>query len=100
MSSYKIIILEQAVSEIEESCLYYNNQSPGLGFKFEEDVFQLLEIIKNNPLLFPIKFEYMHEALLGRFPYIIVYEVVGKKIIIIAVFHTKRHPDKKIKRSR
>ena len=100
MPSYKIIILEQAISEIAESCLYYNNKLQGLGFEFEEEIFQLLELIKDNPLLFPIKFAHIHEVVVARFPFVINYEVFGKQIIVSAVFHTKQHPDKKIKRKR
>ena len=70
MPSYKVIILEQAISEIADSCLYYNEELPGLGFEFEEEVFQLLEIIKGNPLLFPIKFAHIHEAVVLRFPFV------------------------------
>lgn len=100
MPSYKIIILEQAISEIAESCLYYNNKLPGLGFEFEEEIFQLLHLIKDNPLLFPIKFAHIHEAVVARFPFVINYEVLGKQIIVSAVFHTKQHPDKKTKKKR
>ena len=98
MPFYKIIILEQAVSEIAESCLYYNNKFPGLGFEFEEEIFQLLQLIKNNPLLFPIKFAHIHEAVVARFPFVINYEVFGKQIIVSAVLHTRQHPDKKTKK--
>lgn len=100
MPSYKIIILEQAISEIAESCLYYNKKVPGLGLEFEEEIFQLLEIIKHNPYLFPIKFAHIHEAVVTRFPFVINYEVYGKQIIVSAIFHTKRHPDQKLKRKR
>jgi hypothetical protein len=96
--SYKIIILEQAVSEIADSCMYYNNKVPGLGFDFEDEVFQLLEIIKDNPLLFPVKFAHIHEAVVTRFPFVINYEIFGKQIIVSAVIHAKRHPDNKTKR--
>ena len=98
MPSYKVIILEEAISEITESCLYYNDNAPGLGLEFEEEVFQLIEKIKENPLLFPIKFAHFHEAVLTRFPFVLTYEVFGKQIIVSAVFHTKRNPDKKTKR--
>lgn len=98
MSSYKIIILEEAVSEITESCAYYNKNSPGLGLAFEEEVFQLFGKIKDNPFLFPVKFAHIHEAVVTRFPFVVTYEVLGKQIIVSAVFHTKRNPDKKIKR--
>ena len=100
MPSYKIIILDQAISEIAESCLYYNRKLPGLGFEFEEEVFQLLEVIQDNPLLFPIKFAQIHEAVVTRFAFVINYEVFEKQIIVSAVFHAKQHPDKKIKRKR
>jgi hypothetical protein len=89
MPSYKVIILEEAISEITESCLYYNENAPGLGLEFEEEVFQLIEKIKENPLLFPIKFAHFHEAVLTRFSFVITYEVFGKQIIVSAVFHTK-----------
>lgn len=100
MPSYKIIILEEAISEITESCLFYNEKAPGLGLEFEEEVFQLFERIMQNPLLFPVKFVNIHEALLPRFPFVVTYEIFGKKIIVSGVFHTKRNPDKKIKRRR
>lgn len=100
MASYKIIIVEQAISEIAESCLYYNLKLPGLGIEFEAEVFQLLDLIKDNPLLFPIKFSHIHEAVVARFPFVINYEVYEKQIIVTSVFHTKQHPIKKIKRKR
>ncbi len=100
MAAYKIIILENAISEIAESCIFYNRKVPGLGYEFEEEVFQLIELIKDNPLLFPTKFAHIHEAVVTRFPFVINYEVFGKQIIVSAVFHTKRHPDKKTKRKR
>ncbi len=100
MSSFKIIILEQAIFEIADTCLYYNKKVTGLGFEFEEEVFQLIELIKNNPLLFPVKFAHIHEAVMKRFPFVLNYEVYGKKIIISAVFHSKQNPVKKIKRKR
>jgi len=40
--NYKIIILEQAISELAESCSFYNDKVSGLGFEFEEEVFQHL----------------------------------------------------------
>jgi hypothetical protein len=97
LATYKIVILEHAVLEIAESCMYYNKKLPGLGFEFEDEIFQLLELIKNNPLLFPIKFAHIHEAVVPRFPFVINYEVNGKQIIVSSVFHTNQHPNKKAK---
>jgi hypothetical protein len=98
LASYKIIILEQAISDIVDSCLYYNKKVPGLGFEFEEEVFKVFDLIKSNPTLFPIKFVNIHEAVVKRFPFVINYEVNDRQIIVSAVFHVKQHPAKKIKR--
>lgn len=100
MASFKLIILEPAVLEFEEACLYYNKQVPGLGFEFEEEITSLLKLIKTNPLLFPIKFAHIHEAVVRRFPFVINYEVSGKQIIVSAIFHTKQQPSKKLRRKR
>lgn len=92
--------MEQAVSEIAESRAYYNEKLSGLGAEFEEEIFQLIQLIKQNPFLFPVKFAHIHEAVVTRFPFVINYEVFGKEIIISAVFHVKQHPNKKVKRKR
>jgi hypothetical protein len=97
---YKVVILEQAISDLVESCHYYNDKVSGLGNEFEDEVFNLLEIIKENPLIFPIKYSTIHEAVLLNFPFVINYEVNGNQIIVYAVFHSKRNPAKKPKRKR
>jgi hypothetical protein len=98
MSSYKIVVLDKAVSELEEACLYYEEKVSGLGIEFEEEIFVLIGLIKNNPLLFPIKFSNIHEAVVKRFPFVVNYEIYGKQIIISAIFHVKQNPKKKLKR--
>lgn len=100
MATNKLIILERAVFEFEEACLYYNNKVSGLGFEFEEEVMVLLELIKDNPLIFPIKFAHIHEAVMKCFPFVINYEVSERQIIVSAIFHVKQNPVKKNKRKR
>ena len=95
MATYKIVILDKAASELEEACLYYNEKVPGLGVEFEEEIFILIELIRNNPLFFPVKFSYIHEAVVKRFPFVINYEIYGKQIIVSAIFHVKQDPTKK-----
>ncbi len=97
MASNKLVLHESAIIELENACFYYNNKISGLGFEFEEEIFTLLEFIRKNPLLFPIKFAHIHEAVAKRFPFVITYEVKGNLIIVLAIFHTKQDPGKKTK---
>jgi hypothetical protein len=99
MAKYKLVVLEPAISELENACVYYNDQLVGLGYEFEEEIFMLLELINYKPLLFPIKFATIREAVVRRFPYVINYEIAEKIIIVSAIFHTKQNPSKKTKQS-
>lgn len=98
MATYKLGIHEKAIVDLGNACDYYDQQRSGLGVEFEEEVFGLLEVIKKNPLLFPVKFARIHEAVVSRFPFVVNYEVIGKEIVVLAVFHVKQHPSKKTKR--
>ena len=98
MAAYKFLILERAVFELEDACMYYNEQVLGLGYEFEEEIVLLLELIKENPLLFPVKFAHIHEAVVKRFPFVINYEISEKQVIVSAIFHVKQNPVKKRKR--
>ena len=98
MASYKLLILERAVLELEDACVYYNEKVLGLGYEFEEEIVVLLELIKENPLLFPVKFAHIHEAVVKHFPFVINYEISEKQVIVSAIFHVKQNPTKKRKR--
>lgn len=99
-SFFKLVVTEAALLQLEESCLFYENRKKGLGFEFEQEIAEVLEIIEKNPLLFPLKFSDLREAVVKRFPFVIVYEIFEKQIIIVSIFHTKQHPAKKKKRKK
>ena len=98
MVGYKLVLHEKAINELGDATEYYNSKSSNLGFEFEDEVFTVVDLIKRNPLLFPVKLARIHEAVVKRFPFVINYEVVGKQIVVLSVFHVKQHPSKKIKR--
>jgi hypothetical protein len=100
MATYKIVLVEQAVDEFEKACVYYNDKVVGLGFEFEKEVIELLAVVQKNPLLFSIKFENVHEAVVKSFPFVVTYEVIDKLIIVLSVFHTNQKPAKKMKRKK
>lgn len=98
MSTYKIEITNLAEEEYSSAFHYYQEQLPGLGIKFEKEVEDLVEKLKANPFLFERKFKHYREAVLSRFPYFIVYEIILNSVIIHSFFHSKRNPKRKLKR--
>ncbi len=51
-------------------------------------------IIKENPKIFPIIHKKIRRALIHRFPYGIFYFTGNDLIIVSAIFHAKREPQK------
>nr|WP_199001928.1 type II toxin-antitoxin system RelE/ParE family toxin [Flavobacterium sp. ASV13] len=93
---FKIKNLPLAEKEIEESIEFYESRSTGLGKQFLTYLRSYLKVLKTNPELFEIKRQPGYrEMTLVKFPFVIIYEIIGNEIIIYSVFHTSRNPKKK-----
>ena len=96
--TYTVDLLFKARQEIFEAWKWYEEQQPGLGDRFEDEIFRKIDLIAINPLHYPLK-KRMHEATTDIFPYLIVYRINQKRksLMVVSVFHTSRHPGKKYK---
>jgi plasmid stabilization system protein ParE len=100
--SYSYILKHEATIEFVEAFVWYEEQQEGLGELFNVTIESKLRKICNNPLHYKISHKKFHEALVDRFPFLIVYFVDEKNkiIVVTAIFHTSRNPKKKFKRTR
>jgi plasmid stabilization system protein ParE len=72
---------------------YYEKQHAGRGRRFVAAVDGLLEQIAASPYRYPLLFEPdIRSAKVARFPYRVVYIVIGADIDVLAVAHAKRRP--------
>ncbi len=96
-NNYTIIFHPKAEKEYLESVIWYENSLIGLGQSFFTEIENALKQIQKKPLLFPQKNTQFREAVVKKFPYVIVYEIKEPihQINILSVFHTKRNPKKK-----
>lgn len=93
---FKIKILPFAENEIEQSIVFYESRSKGLGKQFFNYLKSYLKVLETNPELFEIRKEPGYrEMTLVKFPFVIIYEILDYEIIIYSVFHTSRNPKKK-----
>lgn len=92
---YIIVLDPKAVQDIQESIDYYEEQQPGLGRIFEEQIDHHFTVLKKNPF-FQIRYDSVHCLPLKQFPHMIHYTISQKKneIFIHAVFHTAMDPKK------
>jgi plasmid stabilization system protein ParE len=97
MRKFQVVILEKAFHEIENARDYYENNQINLGTSFTNEVFSILEILESNPLLFPVKFKNIREAVINKFPFVVIFEVLpNNEIIVLSVFHFRRNPEDKL----
>jgi hypothetical protein len=83
---------EMAESELCEAAEYYESQVAGLGLVFLSEVKRATRAIQQNPESSPRILKIVHRKLLQRFPYSIMYSIVGDLIYILAVANQKRRP--------
>jgi plasmid stabilization system protein ParE len=91
---YKLIIKEEAVIEIEDAFIWYEKEKVGLGQEFVAALEEDYEKIIASPFLYQIGYKDFRIAVMQRFPYKIVYRIEEDAVVVYAVFHTSRNPQK------
>lgn len=93
----KVVILAEAEQEAEDAALWYEERSPGLGYDFLAELRAGIERVIAHPTLqarvkSQVEGAEIRRRLLRRFPYMIVYQVIPNRIVILATTHLKRKP--------
>ena len=95
--AYDLEVTNDANLEIIEAYLYYEKKRARLGEEFLEHLDTYFERIIANPKHFPQKRKPYREAFLKRFPFLVIYEITKRKVIVYSVFNTWQNPEKKKK---
>ena len=92
--NYRLVIDPAAIIDIKESILWCNKQKPDLGHRFYNILKQTITIIKKSPESFQIRYKNLRMAPVGKFPFLILYQInqTKKHIAVVAVLHTSRNP--------
>ncbi len=78
--------------EIQESYLWYDSKSKGLGDDFLNELESAFLSIQDMPETWPVYSKFFRRYLLSKFPYGIIYKAKSNHIFIIAVMHLSRKP--------
>lgn len=89
----KLIILPDALLDMEETAQFYNTQEPGLGI----EVYQFLEAelagLQHTAGIHPKRWEQHRMVVLGRFPHFcIYYRLQNETVFVNAVADQRRDP--------
>ncbi|MBL7777146.1 MAG: type II toxin-antitoxin system RelE/ParE family toxin [Chitinophagales bacterium] len=89
----KVIVLDAALTELEEVADWYAEINTSLATDFVEEFTNNVKAIQNKPLNYPTLNEGFRKCSLKRFPYKIIFKIVANNILVVAIAHHKRKPN-------
>jgi len=89
---YALIIRPEAEQDMQGAFGWYEDRVSGLGREFLRCVDAAIAQINRAPAIHPVVYQDIRRVLTRRFPFGIFYIVVGQRIIVLAVLHTRRDP--------
>jgi plasmid stabilization system protein ParE len=98
---YKVLLLDDAIADINEARFYYNSLVKGLGARFKIDLKKTLGRLANNPQTYGSRFKEFRTANLLIFPFHVHCKIEEAKntVIIFAVLHAYMDQDFIVKRN-
>ncbi|MBF4473725.1 type II toxin-antitoxin system RelE/ParE family toxin [Flavobacterium sp. HJJ] len=97
MGKLKEALSIQAENELEDALQYYDLISTKIGDNFLKQIDACIESILLNPETYKLEFDVYRQAVVQKFPFVIIYTKIDSTILISAIFHTSRNPNKKFK---
>lgn len=73
---------------------WYERRRTGLGEEFFGCIEAAVETLVRKPLMYPKVHKYFRRVLVRRFPFSIIFEVVDTQVLVLAVFHSAKDPQK------
>jgi len=88
----RLVYRPEAAAEARAAFEWYERQRAGLGDEFLAALAKAEEVARANPLSYGIIRRDARRVMLRRFPYQLIYRVVGDVIVVVACFHGRRSP--------
>jgi toxin ParE1/3/4 len=91
--SYQLVVRPEVDADLLEAEAWYEQQRAGLGNEFLRAVRAEMARIPRGPLLYRVRQRRRQVRWIypRRFPYRIVFRVIGDTVVIYAVLHAARH---------
>jgi len=80
--------------DLADAAFWYEEQQRGLGRQFLGEALAVFSAIAETPQLHPVVHRNTWRALLRRFPFGVYYQVETAAIVVVAVMHGSRNPDR------
>jgi len=88
----ELVFLAAAETELGEARLWYEDHQEGLGEAFIQSINATFDAIARYPQRYPVVSPNVRRVVVRRFPYAVYFEAEESRIVVLAVFHSKRDP--------
>lgn len=88
----KLRIRLAALQDMDDAHAWYESQRPGVGEEFLSAVDHVMASVVESPLRHRVLVLDTRQALVRRFPYRVLYRVLGDEVVVVACFHARRDP--------
>ncbi len=88
-----LVLLPSAEAHIRAAHAWYEEQRPGLGDEFLDELHRAFAAIERTPQSYPIVHRHVRRSLVRRFPYAVYFVVLDDELVhVMAVWHGRRAP--------
>lgn len=92
---YTLVIKPLAIDAAADAYNWYEQQSEGLGDAFVRELDKCFDKLEQTPLSYSKVHQHFRQLIMDKFPYVLVFEIIKKEVVVYAVFHTSRNPKEK-----
>ena len=92
--SLPVRVRPEAAQDLEDAAAWYEAQGRGLGHEFLDEVRRSLQRVVEQPELYPSVHRATRRVLIHRFPFGVFYRVEMDSIVVVAVMHGSRDPQR------
>lgn len=92
MTEYRLILEPPTDLDVEAAFEWYDNERPGLGLEFLDELRATYNRIAGGPLKYQELRGGIRRALLRRFPYAVYFAIEGDIVVVVGVLHASRDP--------
>lgn len=92
--SHTLFLSDEAEDDLVASANYYNEQSVGLGTRFLEEAYTILDKVAEHPVYYKYlqgkKNKRYRCVRLNSFPFLIIFRIEKDIVVIVSVLNTNR----------
>jgi len=92
---YSLFVFEEVYQELENASKYYNEKRPGLESELFDEWLMALKRLQTDPEIYQKKKKNLRQAMLERFPFLVVFEIIESTVVVYRFIHVRRNVKKR-----